>query len=574
MRYNLLRLVTTGFALLILTQCDEKRPQAPGTATAPAPATAVPAGAVPAAVKSASGSPALVTDGLSPAFLAVASHLELGGRDFSYNEAGGTMALAGLLDRIMQALPVTERKGLPADFTVTKVFQMLGLDCITAAGSSVRRRADHDYHSRAFVYTPGGRKGLVTLSGNAAAKLMLLDLAPQETDLALEFPLYLKGFSREVLAMAADFMPAADKTQFEAQISQPLPQVGVSIREILEKTDARVGIYLKLDPSRKMKISPDAPELPLMDGLIVIERLGWLVEKVKPQIVQMFADPQVPATLTDEGGVLTIRAKQPAGPAPMDYLPVLRFDPKADRIIMASRPALLDSVIAAKDKFSQRTDFAEVWRDLPSEGNACLFASPRLLQTAGKLIGEAMKASKQSTGDAAMVALIVDWFKPLSARGHAVVMANHADGVLMASNTSIPMNSSITALTAAGVLAGIAVPVLTRTQVKAEQMKEFSDANQVISALELYALEHHKYPAELSDLVKEKALQNDSALFVTDPATKERKPWFYNNKLSDSDPGTEVLLASPPLAGGKRIVGFHDGNVRTMSEDEFKALQK
>jgi len=475
MRHKLLRLVTAGTALLVLTQCDKKQAEAAGTATAPSaatPAAQAPASTAPTAGKPVSGSPALVTNGLSPAFQAVTSHLELGGREFSYSESGDTMALAGVLDQIILALPAEERKGLPKDFTIAKACRMLGLDCVTAVGSSVRKRADHDYHSRGFLYAPGGRKGLATLAGGKASKLMLLDVAPKETDLALEFPLYLKGFSREMLAMVADFMPAAEKEQFEAQISQPLPPVGVSIMDVLEKTDARVGIYLKLDPSQKMKVAPDAPELPGIDGVIVIERLGWLVEKVKPQIVQALADPQGPATLTDKDGVLTIQAKQPAGPPPMDYLPVVRFDPKADRIIIASRPALLDSVIAGKDKFSQRADFADTWRDLPAEGNACFFASSRLLQTIGGLIGEAMKASKSSASEAAMVGVMAEWLKPFTTRSQVVVWSNQADGVLLASNTAIPVNSSITALATAGVLAGVAVPATMRAKLKAAEIQE------------------------------------------------------------------------------------------------------
>ena len=191
----------------------------------------------------------------------------------------------------------------------------------------------------------------------------------------------------------------------------------------------------------------------------------------------------------------------------------------------------------------------------------------------GNIIGETMNASKSSVNDAAMVAMIADWLKPFATRSQVVVMANQADGVLMASNTSIPMNSSITAFTTTGVLAGIALPVLTRTKNKAVQVQEINTARMVMTGLQMYEVEHGKYPLELSELIREKMLNDEGLLYVTDPTTKERKPWLYNNKFSVSNPGTGVLFASPSLANGKRIVGFNDGSVKVISEDEFKALR-
>jgi type II secretory pathway pseudopilin PulG len=404
---------------------------------------------------------------------------------------------------------------------------------------------------------------------------MLLDLAPKDTDLALEFPLFFKDYARDVMGQIANLMPAAERQKFDAQMSQPVPQLGVSIRDIFEKTDARVGIYLKLDPSQKIKLSPQAPELPALDGVIVIERLGWLLEKLKPQIVQMFSDPRAPATLTDEGGVLTIKFNQPAGPPPMDYTPVLRFDAKADRLVIASRAPIFDAVVAGTDKFSQRADFAGAWRDLPSEGNACLFASSRLLLTVGDLIGEGMKASKSTPNDVAMVAMFADWLKPLAARSQALIIANQSDGVLMTSNTSVPlMGSSLTAVSVVAVLAGTALPAFTKIQERAAQTKEINNARQVIMGLKIYAADNGgKYPGELSELITAKVLDNESLLSFTDPVTKEHKAWLYNNKLNDSAPGSEAVIASPSLIGGKRIVGFNDGSARLTTEEEFKKLR-
>src|SRR5690242_20163859 len=109
-------------SVALLPQCDKPARTTP-TATTPAttaPATPAASTSAPANVAapavpapSPAGSAAVVTEGLSPSFRAVASRLELGGASFAYEESNGTMALAALLDRFMSLVPAAERKGLP-----------------------------------------------------------------------------------------------------------------------------------------------------------------------------------------------------------------------------------------------------------------------------------------------------------------------------------------------------------------------------------------------------------------------------------------------------------------------------
>jgi Tfp pilus assembly major pilin PilA len=554
--------IVAGLAALTFTQCDK-----PGTGT--------PAGSTPATIAGAAENPvALIGEGASPAFRAVASRLEIGGRSFEYSEAGAAPALATFLDEIMKVLPETERKGIPAGFTFAKLFRLLGLDSITATGSSARARADGAFHSRTFAYMPQGRKGLMTLSGGPAAKLMLLDIAPKDTDFALEFPLYLKDFARDVMPEILSMIPPAERAQFEQQMSQPVPPLGISGKQMMEKLDARIGIFLRLDPTQKFQPTPDAPVMPGADGVIAIDRLGWLVEALKPQFMPMLSQPGGPVKVTDEGGVLTIRFTGPAGPPPMDYQPVLRFDPKADRILIASRPALFDSVVAGKEKITQGADFTQAWRDLPAEGNACIYASSRLLQTFSDLVAKAAPTARGSAADAAVLGKIFDWVNPLLSRGQALVIANQPDGILAASNTSIPAaGSTMTAVSTVAVLAGLALPAYSRVRVKAVEANELSTLRQVQVTLKLYAADNDgKYPAALSELAPKYA-STEQILEFTDHRTKQRTPWLYRNSLTDTSPGNEVLLASPVATpDGKRAVGFNDGSVKVIPEAEFQAL--
>jgi hypothetical protein len=465
--------VVLALAALTFTQCNKPAADSPA---GPASTTT----SSKSAGAASGNSVATVAEGASPSFRAVASKLELGGRSFEYSEAGCAPALAAFLDEIMKALPEQERRGIPPGFTFAKLSQLLGLDAVAATGSSARARGDGSFHSRTFAHMPQGRKGLMTLSGGPAAKLMMLDFAPKDTDLALEFPIHFNEFARDVLPGILDMIPPSERTGFEHEMSQPLPPIGLTGKQIIEKLDARVGIFLRLDPTQKFQPAPNAPEFPGADGVIVIERLGWLVEALKPQFMPALKDPGAPVAVTDEGGVLTVRFKGPAGPPPMDYQPVLRFDSKADRIIIASRTALFDSILAGKEKITQGADFTQAWRDMPGEGNGCIYASSRLLQTFSDLIAKAAEREGGSGERAKVARMIFERVKPLLSRGQAVLLANQPDGILALANTSIPAaGSTVTAVSAVAVLAGLALPVYKRVQVQGVEAAERKSTEQL-----------------------------------------------------------------------------------------------
>ena len=558
--------VTLALASLTFTQCDKPAADTPAgsTTTTPASKPAAPGNSV-----------ALVSEGASASFRTVTSHLDLGARSFEYSEAGGVKMLVGLLDEIFKALPERERKDFPPGFTFEKLFQLLGLDSIAATGASSRARGDGSFHSRSFAHTPQGRKGLLTLSGGPAAKLMLLDLAPKDTDLALEFPINLKDIARDTLPGILAMIPPKERATFEQEMAKPLAPLTLSGKQMLEKLDARIGIYLRLDPSQKFQPSPNAPEFPGADGVIVIERLGWLVEALKPQFMPMLSQPEAPVTFTDEGGVLTVRMKAPAGPAPMDFQPVVRFDSKADRIIIASRVALFDSIVAGKEKITQGADFTQAWRDLPSEGNSSVYASSRLLQTLGVLIAKTVEKEGGSAADKAVFTKMISWAKPHLSRGHALVVANQADGIFAAANSSIPVGSStLAAVSTAAVLAGFAVPSYSIARVKAVAASDMNNLKQVNIALRLYAVDNDgKFPAALSELSNAKYVDDAGILVFTDRSTQQPIPWLYRSSLTDNSPDNEVLIASPKAdSDGKRMVGFVDGSVKAISEAEFQTL--
>ncbi len=521
--------------------------------------------------------PTVITEGLSPAFNTVASHLELGGCSFNYSEAGGMASYAQFMDEIMQSLPASERKDLPPNFSIAKFFNLLGLDSVAATGSSSRRRADGSFHSRFFTYMPQGRKGLMTLTGGPATKLLLHEVAPKDTDLALEFSFNLKDFARDTLPQFLQFMPTKERGEFEKQLHTPAPGYELTPIQLMEKMDARIGIFLRMDPAQKFKPAPDAPVVPGLDGVIVLDRLGWVLEAMKPQLMQALSQPDAPAAASMEGGAFFIRFKGPMGPPPMDYQPVLRYDPKDDRILIASRPAIFDSVANGKDKFTDGADFAQTWRDLPTEGNACIYASTRLLQTLWKtseqvVMSAGAKRPGSSSQEAAVMQKMFNTFKPFLSRGQAITFTNLPDGMMTMSNTSFSLgSSSLETISTVAILASVAVPAFSNIQEAANDANDINKLRQLVVCLKIYATDHGKYPAQLSDLIKEGVLDQPRLLEFSSPNSPEKQAPLYNNKLTDSSDGNAIVLATPaPTKAGKRVVAFNDGNVQAITEAEFQ----
>ncbi len=213
LKRSLLLPVTYGLGLILLAQCGKQDSStAPAVSAAAAVESKAPANSIP-----------VITEGLSPAFRAVMAKLDVGGSSLSYNEATGAAAWASILDGIIQAMPPSERKDFPPDFSFTKLFTILGLDSLSAVGTSSRTRADGSFHSRAVAYMPSGRQGLMTLTGGPAAKLQLLEIAPKNTDVGIELTLNLKDFTREALPKIMAFVPQQERAKAEAELAAAEP---------------------------------------------------------------------------------------------------------------------------------------------------------------------------------------------------------------------------------------------------------------------------------------------------------------------------------------------------------------
>ena len=514
----------------------------------------------------------VVTEGASPHFDAVASHLEIGGASFSYSEEEGAMKmLTGLFEEILRGLPAEEAAKLPPGLSVRKIFTLIGLESVKASGSSSRTLASGANHNRSFAFTPLGRKGLLSLTGGPATPFLTREMAPQGADLAIEFPLRLTELAAEwptILSM----LPAEERPMVEAMSGQKMPPLGLSFLEMAQKTDLRLAIIATLNPDQPIAAPGSPLTFPGVDLAIVIDRLGWIKDSLKQQFMPMVMAPGGPIEATDADGIVSGKFRAPMMPAPMDFQPAFLLNEKADRLIIATRPAYLAALLVKENKLTSQPDFEAAWTGMPAEGNGCVFASGRFVQAYVDMMKQsvAMTAATDPAG-AAMTGKVIDALAKYFHGPQASCWANLPDGILSVGNVSVPSinPSSISSVTAVAIVASLAVPAFTSIQKQGGKLKSANSGKQVLMGLKQYAASHDsKYPADLKALLSEGILDDETLL------TFDGAPWLYDSTLTDTSPGISIVLAASAPGGTpakpERLVVRNDGRVSFIPEEDFQ----
>lgn len=537
-------------AVCLLAQCNKVQVQSP-QAAAPVP------------VVEAKPSVPIITEHASPHFLKVASQLELGGSSFNYADQEGLMnAIAALLDDAVKNIPAEQRKDFPSGFSFVKAFDDLGLTSIKAIGASSRLTDSGLYHSRSYALTPGGRKGLLSLQGGPAESFLTHELAPEGTDFALEFPLHLKTLGQDTLAGFLNLVPAKERPKVDAALDQPVPNLGITNRELIQKLDARIGLFLQVHPEQQLPLPSEVP-LPGADLLLVADRIGWILEPLKQQFMPMLSTPMLPVEVVDKDGIFSVTFKQPVGPAPMDFQPMLRFDSKADRLLISTRASFLNAALEGKKPLSASATFKAAWTGLPEKGNSAIYLSPVMLETFRKSLLQSIQVSKESDAFKEAAGKVLGLLTPYISQAQALCVSNQAEGTLGTANLSFPLSnsSSLGAITSLAVLSSLAVPTFNSITVKANDAKIGNEGRQLGLALQTYAADHNgSYPQTLEDLKLAGLIE----------ALPTETTWLYNPALNTASQPESIVLASEVNKAGKRCVIRLSGISEFILESQFE----
>lgn len=117
------------------------------------------------------------------------------------------------------------------------------------------------------------------------------------------------------------------------------------------------------------------------------------------------------------------------------------------------------------------------------------------------------------------------------------------------------------------ILASVALPVFNSAQANAKLTAETMRIQNVFNACSIYAADNDgRFPDTLAAVAKNGTTEATSFVSILEP----KASFLYRPGLTfDSDP-KEVILASPASLRGKRAVGYLNGAVELITEQQFQ----
>ena len=120
-------------------------------------------------------------------------------------------------------------------------------------------------------------------------------------------------------------------------------------------------------------------------------------------------------------------------------------------------------------------------------------------------------------------------------------------------------------------VAALATPVIFKALERANMAANASNGRQIQMVCMSYAMDNDgKFPPDLQTLETEGHIPFLDALRYKE-SKKAKHDWIYFAGHSESDSYDTILIAAPMTTkGGKRVVGYLDGSVRTIREAEYQ----
>ncbi|CAN5264458.1 hypothetical protein BH23VER1_BH23VER1_06060 [soil metagenome] len=531
---------------------------------------------------------ALAPERRSAHFGVVASQLDLCGELFGYIDTEGdverlTETMGESLAAIMAMAPEGAGIPIPEDLDMGALVGPLGFNGLAAIGiSSSENPGGRTFRNKTFLYTPGGRQGLLAATGGAPQRLAILDLAPEGSDLLYQLeadmkPVYdiWRSWKKQL-----DSDPKAT-AGFDALVADRLQAMSMGVAELLDKTRGHLLFVAKVVPDEPMPI-PSAegsrpPKIPSVDFLLSLQGMPWLIDQIRQVLPP---EESGMARVVEDDNWLTVTSPVVEEMGVGIYAPVLRADKIDGTIYLASRIGFLDECLGDGPKIESDADFLSATDGLPLTANSLSYISRETLSTLESVINATDKIPHDPTsGGPPPTDLIKMWLPELKVAS-AQVRVNSDKGILIVGNAATSHKRTLFTFanpTALAVVASLAVPVFSKIQSRAETVKGTNNVRQAYLALRLFAAdEDGAYPGSLEELVDAGVLdqtQADEILTVTDPATGIPEQLVYVPGHTDSSPADTVVLATPVAdVVGSRIVAFNDGRVEARPAAEVEAL--
>ncbi len=398
-------------------------------------------------------------------FMATAKHLDLGGQVYLYADLDGDIVkLTALISEWFEELKKEDPDPDLAKIDLKKLVALLGFNEIKAIGLSSYKTGEV-FHNKGFIYHPAKPTGFMRLVGDKARAFETPGWAPADADLVFEQDYNFHGGFQTIEAMMRQVMgPEAD--QALAELSKPIPQMHVSVRQIIEKLDTRIVGVVRIHEDQLIQIPGEEFSFPFTELALGVDGLAFVFD----DLVETFGSmPMLKVTADKDYQSIEVTAPLPEALAL--YKPVLAKDVKTGRVYFATSLALLREFKPGPESLGKSKAFRQATLGLPTRGNGLTFMSAGFT---GKLMTWLKKLGEKDE-EMAIVMGMLEGLLPAEGMPMASCNGMLPDGFAFASNSSMSHKLTIMAFGYAnpmmiGMLAAIAIPAFVGYRDAAAEM--------------------------------------------------------------------------------------------------------
>lgn len=422
--------------------------------------------------------PLVVAAEKSSHFDAVNAHLELGGTLYGYVDVDGdALDFAARTQQVLHQFAGVPLPMAPlANLDLKALFEDLGLDDIKAVGFSSVREADTTFRNRAFLYTPGGRHGLLAALGGKPGEFAGIQMAPPDTDFYSEIDfdvMALYGSVRAVVERAAGKEAASS---LEKELKDAGAKDDFSALDLIQGFTGRAIVIVRMDPDATFQVKgPGAIKLPAFSALVRVEGIGDVLARILTKNGEFVS--------SREGSLTVFTPQAQSHITGLD--PVLAVDGRT--FYATSSLAFLKECIQRKAGMETNPEFASGLAALGPQGNGLTWVSPRFFATLRNIGALNPSANPQQKHMFDFVAVSL----PVLTRPLFSVRSNLPDGVLVRSNWNRSLKGDLAMISVynpvtLGLVAAMAVPAFQKVRQASQQKAVMNNLSLLYGAAEQY----------------------------------------------------------------------------------------
>ncbi|GHB90032.1 type IV pilin protein [Cerasicoccus arenae] len=430
----------------------------------------------------------------SPNFEPVAARLDLGGRNYMFMDFSGAMQQAGasltaVMSNLAQMQPDNMQMMMLGMIPYEAIIKTLGVSNLAAYGVSSYEDGSL-FRNKSVVYMPDGVEGIFTISGTEPMTIAGLDMAPENTDIFVEY-MFNSGAIKDMIYTIAEQMNPGNGEQFaQGFLSARANDTGPSWQEILDKSNTVVNVVVRFGDPIDVPVPEEDFTLkaPNVEFMLSMKNMAWLVtDGVIPVDEMEVSDEMGAKVYRDNEGTTTL---QSSSAYTASWNPALIV--QGQDIAIVSHVSFWQECLSGKTTLRESAKFQEATADFPEKGNAMFYCS----DDAFNAYVDVRDDIYENVPEAAATRAMMSFYMPLAGiprqdKSSAAIVTVDQNMIFSDSRWPTPggAGGSMTSVSTVGLLAAMAIPAFQKVREQSREKAITNNLRQIAAAGQQYILE-------------------------------------------------------------------------------------